>query len=211
MRVWRTTDGALLVEWKSERPIRLPDGREVPTASFLRIAGDAVTREFLWNESSLEDWLYTTALFIEGDCLKSCFRGERYGGRETCTVSTELSGLVLADTPADLPTRITNHLAKKDQQHRRAAAVEEARDRSFVAALRPIPGSGPVVLVFSLDGPEWVVHHEGEVWWRDRDWPWLGKGLRDKLARLVTAHYAPRPATLDVDSATWQSMAYAND
>lgn len=66
-------------------------------------------------------------------------------------------------------------------------------------------------LVFALDGLDWVVRHGAEVWWRERDWPWLGKGLRDTLARLVTAHYAPRQASLEVDSTTWQSMAYSND
>ncbi len=213
MRVWRTADGALLVEWKVERAVRLPHGREVATASFLRIDGDVVTREYWWNESSLEDWLYTTALFVEGDFLKSCFRGERYGGGETCTVSTELSGLrVVAEPPeASLRTIIANHHAQKDAAHRRALEVDDARDRSFLASLRPVPGSAPVLLVFALDGMDWVVHHGGEVWWRERDWPWLGKSLRDRLAPLVTTHYAPRPATLEVDSATWQSMSYAND
>ncbi|MBM4781077.1 MAG: hypothetical protein GQE15_25570 [Archangiaceae bacterium] len=213
MRVWRTADGALLVEWKAERAARLPDGREVATASFLRIEGDAVTRESWWNESSLEDWLYTTAFFVDGDCLKSCFRGERYGGGETCTVSVELSGLTVVPAPpeADLRAIVGKHHERKEQHHRRALAVEEARDRSFVAALRPVSGTAPVVLVFALDGMDWVVHRGGEIWWRERDWPWLGKGLRDKLAPLVKAHYAPRPATLEVDSATWQSMSYAND
>ena len=66
MRAWRTADGALLVEWRIERAILLPDGREVSTASFLRLEGEAVTREFPWSQSSLEDWLYTTAHFVEG-------------------------------------------------------------------------------------------------------------------------------------------------
>lgn len=212
MRAWRTADGALLVEWRIERAILLPDGREVSTASFLRLEGEAVTREFPWSQSSLEDWLYTTAHFVEGDSLKACFRGERYGGGETCSVTTELIDLsVVTADEARLRAIIAAHHERKNSEQRRALAVEDARDRSFLAALRPVPGTAPIALGFSLDGLDWVVHHEGDVWWRERDWPWLGKGLRDKLAPLVARHYAPRLATLEVDSATWQSMSYAND
>lgn len=213
MRVWRTADGALLVEWRAERTTLLPDGREVPSASFLRIDGATVTREFLWTESSLEDSLFTTSHFVEGDALKSCFRSLRDGGGETCTVSTELCGLSVVASPAEEALRaiIASHHTRQAEAHRHALDVEAARARSFVAALRPIPGTGPVQLVFALDGLDWVVRNGAEVWWRERDWPWLGKGLRDTLAQLVTVHYAPRQASLEVDSTTWQSMAYSND
>lgn len=101
--------------------MRLPDGHEVSTASFLRIDADAVTREFLWNESSVEDWLYTTALLIEDHCLKSCFRGERYGGGGTCSLS------VVAD-PDEAALRA---IADSHAEHCRTQTMEDARDRSF--------------------------------------------------------------------------------
>ena len=90
-----------------------------------------------------------------------------------------------------------------------AQAALEAKLDGFASALRPVPGTA--ALTFSLDGTHWVVRHGTSEWWRDGTWPWLGKGLHDLLAPVVTRHYAPRPAQLEVDDATWRSLSWVND
>lgn len=213
MDAWRTPDGKTLVAWRDEAPCRLPSGAERATSTFLLLGPGGLERTWDWRQSSVEDWLYTSAYFVADGALQCCFSGERDSGRESCSVSIELSGLVPTEAPArDAITPLVR--ASEDALHRAREArlaADEARLRGFRAALRPVPGSEPIVLTFSATDSDWVVSHRGEAWWRSTDWPWLGKGLHDQLSPIVKQHYAPRPARLEVDDATWRSMAYAND
>lgn len=213
---WRTADGRTLVAWQGEAPARLPDGSERATFSFLLLGPDHIERTFEWHQDSVEDWLYTSAYFVEQDELRCCFSGDRFGGGESCSVSTELRGLEPL-APTHVPARPTvealvraraQALASQAAERRRA---DEQRADSLRAALRDVPGAGPIVLTFALDGGAWVVRHGADEWWRTTSWPWLGKGLHDQLSPIVRRRYAPRPAKLEVDDATWRSLDYSND
>lgn len=216
MDAWRTPDGKTLVAWRDEAPCRLPGGVERATSTFLLIGPGGLERTWDWRQSSVEDWLYTSAYFVADGALQCCFSGERDSGRETCSVSVELPGLVPLPA-AEAPSReaITPLVRANDEALSRARearqAADEVRLKRFREALRPVPGTDAVVLTFSATASGWVVSHGGEAWWRSTDWPWLGKGLHDQLSPIVKQHYAPRPARLEVDDATWRSLEYAND
>lgn len=213
MDAWRTLDGHVLVAWKPGPATLLPDGREVSTFTFLLLDRGALVREYDWRQSSLEGWLYTTAYFVTDGALKCSFLGERFGGRETNEVSIELPGLVPVPAPAFELVR--SLVEARDSRAREASAVaQQERDAmldGFRRALRDAAGSEELRLTFALDGKDWVVRHGDVEWWRDGGWPWLGSGLHRLLAPVVTGRYAPRPARLDVDAATWLSLAYSND
>ncbi|MDP1918333.1 MAG: hypothetical protein Q8L14_18955 [Myxococcales bacterium] len=213
MDAWRTPDGRVLVAWKPWPSTRLPDGSEVSTFTFLLLDRGALVREYDCSQSSLEDWLYTTAYFVSDGALKCSFFGERYGGRETNEVSVELHGLVPVPAPA---FEVLRSLVEARDSMAREANEGARRERDamldgFRRALREVPGAEEFTLSFALDGPDWVVRHGNDVWWRDGSWPWLGSELHRLLVPVVTARYAPRPARLEVDAATWQSLAYSND
>lgn len=213
MDAWRAPEGQVLVAWKPGPAARLPDGREVSTFTFLLLDRGALVREYDWRQSSLEDWLYTTAYFVSDGALKCSFVGERFGGRETNEISIELSGLVPVPAPAfDL---LRTLVEARDSKAREASAVAQreldAMLDGFRRALPDVPGAEELTLTFALDGTDWVVRHEKVEWWRDRTWSWLGSGLHRLLAPLVTRRYAPRPARLEIDEATWRSLAYSND
>lgn len=213
---WKTPDGKKLVAWRAEEPTRLPDGTQRPSFSFLLVASGRLDSTWLWRQDSVEDWLYTSAYFVEDGELRCCFSGDRFAGGETCSVSTELRGLEpLPPDEVPPPGEVEELMrararALEDQAARRREADERRRE-ALRAALRDVPGAGPIVLTFALDDAGWVVRYGDEVWWRATDWPWVGKGLHDQLNPVVKARYAPRPARLEVDDATWRSMAYSND
>jgi hypothetical protein len=210
---WRAPEGQVLVAWKPGPPARLPDGREVSTFTFLLLDRGALVREYDWSQSSVEDWLYTTAYFVADGALKCSFLGERYGGRETNEVSIELSGLVPVPAPAFelLRSLVEDRDSRARDANERAQRELDALLDGFRRALRDVPGASALTLTFSLHGKDWVVRHENVEWWRDRTWSWLGSGLHRLLAPIVTRRYAPRPARLEVDDATWRSHAYSND
>lgn len=213
MDAWLTPHGQVLVAWKPASAARLPNGDQVATFTFLLLERGAIVREYDWRQSSLEDWLYTSAYFVSDGALKCCFLGERDSGRETNQVSIELDGLVATHAPTtdELLALVGARDAKANEVRVAALAVQQARLDGFARALRDVPGTDALLLTFSLDGTDWVVRHGTVEWWRDGTWPWLGKGLRDQLAPVVTRRYAPRRATLEVDDATWRSLSYAND
>ncbi|MBL8918418.1 MAG: hypothetical protein JNJ54_06125 [Myxococcaceae bacterium] len=213
---WKTPDGRKLVAWRPETATRLPDGTERPSFSFLLLSPERIESTWEWRQDSVEDWLYTSAYFVEAGALQCCFSGDRFAGGESCSVSVVLSGLEPLPQ-AEVPPR--DQIEALVRARARALALQaaerheadERRRRSLHAALRDVPGTGPIVLTFALDGAGWVVRHGDETWWRATDWPWLGTGLRDQLGPVVKARYAPRPARLEVDDATWRSLDYSND
>ena len=213
MDAWRALEGQVLVAWKPGPAARLPDGREVSTFTFLLLDRGALVREYDWRQSSLEDWLYTTAYFVSDSALKCSFVGERFGGRETNEVSIELSGLVPVPAPAFelLRSLVEARDSRAREANERAQRELDAMLDGFRRGLRDVPGAEALTLTFALDGKDWVVRHGDVEWWRDGSWSWLGSGLHRLLAPVVTGRYAPRPARLEVDAATWQSLAYSND
>jgi hypothetical protein len=197
-----------------------PDGAPLREAGsfYLLDSTGSVARIFSTTSSAIQEHLSTTAYTIEGDALVSYFHDAawRHEHEPTLSRSVELAGLRLlpadaAPPESDVRGAIERHEAELRaawEEHRRA---EVERLAEFERALPPLRRDETVALRWRYDGPDVVIERStGAELWRN-DWPWMGKGLYERLRRVAAQKYGDRLTAFEVDVPADEYLRFDND
>lgn len=221
MRSFVTPEGHVLVEWAlSPSEVLKPDGSRLGESGTFYLLDSARTVLRSWEpmSSAVREHLSTTGFTIEGDALVSYFHDVRWlhEHEPTLSRSSELAGL--RPLPADeAPSEADVRKAIERPEAARRAAWEEHRrteaDRlaEFERALPALSQDETIALRWRYDGPDVVIERAtGAELWRD-DWPWMGKGLYERLLRVAARKYGDRLAGFEVDVPADEYLRFDND
>jgi hypothetical protein len=210
MRCFLTPDGRVLVEWALAdttvlEPDRTPLGR-AGTFHLLDSAGNVV-RTWTTTSGAVQETFYTTAYAVEDGALVEYYHGAEWGHEDHPSLSREVvvAGLRLLP-PSEAPSEaaVSESIARDEAARGDAKAAhdqgEADRLARFEQSLPELPPGERIGLVWRYDGDDVVIARAGgEELWRDPDWPWLGKTLYRRLARVAGEKYGDRLTGFEVD------------
>ena len=222
MRCFRTADGHVLVEWTlAETDVLKPDRTPLGRAGIFHLldAAGAVARSWTTSATAVQEHLSTLAYAIEGDALVCYFHDVRWlhEHEPTLSRSVELAGLRPLSPEAAPSEDDVRQAIERDEAARREARVERERVEGerlarFERALPELLPDERIRLVWRYAGPDVVIARStGEEIWREPDWPWQGKELHRRLARVARARYGERLEAFEVDVPAEEYLRFDND